>query len=251
MGLLNKKKEDAGEVVVAAAVVDNKVEHIDTTKSFEEHVARFKKIIENNRKKSIQTIWEIGAFVNILKGEKAYGKKTVESFVEAMDDITVSKSEVYKYAQFAERYTKDDVNRILDKKNMGWQVVSNLIRVKDDEARKLLEDKVDSGELPPSKIQNVVSKLNNKIKSAASSSKSSTGDNVNRCTASFRKVNNLLEKILTMQESCAKDISDLSLILDDEPKYEKACDVMDEFRELAPKAQKTMEALLEELNKTI
>lgn len=257
MGLLENKKE---ETVTAVTVTDdNSVRHVDTSISFEEHVARFRSNIGSNRKRTIKTIWEIGAFICVLKDNKTYGGKTVESFIEAMDDEAVSKSEAYKWAQFAERYTVEQVNELLSYNNIGWGVVSNLIRVKNMEARKALEEKVHSGELSPGKIQDVVSSLNKQLEEATGGSDSDSknkgskgpGLTTNMCVANFKKVNNFLEKLLQSMDSCAKDIDDLSALLDDEARYEKAVDVMEEFQRLLPGAIEKLKELEERLSKTI
>ena len=236
-------------------VYEDAAEAVDTTLSFEDHVSKFRNSIEKNRKRSIKTIWEIGAFVSLLKQEKVYGDKTVESFIDAMDDTAVSKAEVYKWANFAERYTLDQVNSLLKRKNMGWGVIANLIRVKDVGTRTLLEEKVDNGELPPSKVQEVVSSLNQRLASSDEGDDKKGKDkkpvSVNTCRSNFKKVNIFLEKVLTNKDSCIKDIQDLSAILDDEKMYEKAVDVMEDFKVLAGRVKDTLEELTEALDKTI
>ena len=257
MGLLENKEE---ETVTAVTVTsDNSVEHVDTSLSFEEHVKRFRSSIGSNRKRTIKTIWEIGAFICVLKDNKTYGGKTVESFVEAMDDEAVSKSEAYKWAQFAERYTVEQVNELLSYNNIGWGVVSNLIRVKNTEARKALEEKVHSGELPPGKIQDVVSSLNKQLEEAAGEGSEKDkgkpdkkpGLTTNMCVANFKKVNNFLERLLQTTDSCAKDIDDLSALLDDEVRHEKAVDVMREFLGLLPDVREKLNQLEKQLSKSI
>jgi len=255
MALLNKEAEVAAEVTI---VTDEIVEHIDTTIPFEDHINRFKKQINSSRKRNIKILWEMGSFVKLLKDEKVYGEKTVETFVEEMGDAVVSKSEAYKWAQFAERYTADDVNRILNMNNMSWAVVSNLIRVKSQDIRLMLEESIDKGEIKPSQVQEVVSNIRKEEEADGEENKTPDlkkaveNTNVNNCRASFKKVNIYINKILTLKENCAKDINDLGAILDDEEKYEKAVDVMDEFRNgLLPQLKKVLEELEHALNQTI
>ena len=67
-----KSKEVSTEMVVGGVVtrLDNAAQPLDTTQSFDQHVARFKSEILNNRKRSLRIVWEIGTFVNLLKAEK-------------------------------------------------------------------------------------------------------------------------------------------------------------------------------------
>ena len=264
MGLLNKDSEEAVEAPSLITVLD-RVEHIDATRSFEEHVDYFRNAISSNRKRTLKTIWEIGSFISLLKDEKTYGGKTVESFVNRMDDISISTKEAYKWAQFAERYSAERVNALLSKNNIGWGVVSNLIRIKDDEIRLSLEERLHTGEIPASKIQDVVSGVNKML--AVDAAAPTEGANTpplngqdpnntqepkrNPCHASFKKLNNFLDNVLTMQEPCAKDINDLSAILDDEKLYERAVDAMELFRAKLPQAIKVLTELDSALDKTI
>ena len=263
MPLLEKEPEVVEATIVETTElvppVDNTAKAVDTSLSFEDHVARFRSTIENNRKRTIKTVWEIGAFVCILKDNKTYGGKTVEAFAEAMGDESVSTKEIYKWAQFAERYNLDQVNRLLALNNIGWGVVCNLIRVKNIDTRTMLENKIDTGEVAPGKIQDVVSKLNKATVEApgeeqsGKGAKNSTADAipVNNCLSAFKKMNNLLENILTAKDSCAKDITDLSAILDDEAKYEKAVDKMDEYKTLLPMVIEALQDIEGRLNITI
>lgn len=259
MGLLNKNKEvepDEGEITTVT-VEDNGVAYVDTGLSFEEHLKRFRALSERNRRNSLKVLWEIGAFVNILKEKKAYGEKTVEAFVEELNDVSVSIKEVYKYAQFADRYTPEQVNTLLRKSNIGWGAVCNLIRVKDPVCRLTLEDKLDSGELPAGKLQGVVSSFNKQLQEGAKdpSNKTGAGESVpppiNTCTVSFKKMNNFLENLLTTTDSCAKDIQDLNLICADEARYERAVDYMEKFKGLLPQVRKALQSIEDMLNKTI
>ena len=271
MGLLDKKEEEAmtPDIVVISSDTDKVPAHsgetpsnIDVSISFEEHIKRFKKAIQIGRKNSLRNIWEMGSFVNLLKNKKAYGEKTVESFIDAMDDVTVSPSEVYKWAQFAERYTVEQLEVLLDKgaSVMGWGVVANLIRLKDVKARTLLEEQIYNGVILPSKVQDTVSSINkslgasknaeevaNKLKEKAKGS----APMVNLCVASFKKMNKLAETMLTNEENCAKDITDLSAILDDEVRHEKAVDTMQLFRDkYIPELRVLLDNLEDALNKT-
>jgi beta-phosphoglucomutase-like phosphatase (HAD superfamily) len=248
------------EETTAVTVVESKevAQHIDTSISFEEHVKRFKYEIEASRKKNIKIIYEVGQFVNILKEQKAYGDKTVEAFVESMGDDAVNIKEVYKWGQFAAIYTVERVNELLEK-SLSWGSISRLLRVKDDGARQMLEDKVSSGELPAGQLQDVVTALNQKLEGeegdgGSDNTKGKEGKDplpTNLCVAAFKKMNKLLENILTNTEPCAKDINDLSAIADNEDRYEKAVDKMDEFRALLPKVREALDKLEETLGKTI
>jgi hypothetical protein len=148
------------------------------------------------------------------------------------------------------------VNDLLSKNNIGWAVISNLLRVKDVTARKKLEDKIDEGALPPSKIQDVVSAINKEIAGDKGTDKKTPsnkndGPSINPCTTAFKKMNNLLKNVLTNKDSCAKDIQDLDAILDDDDRYERAVAVMEEFRGMLPSLIESLEELKERLDKTI
>jgi len=256
MGLLEKK--EVTDVTAVVVVPDNEVEHVDTSLSFENHVARFQGIIANNRKRSLKTIWEMGAFINVLKKDSVYGGKTVETFIESMKEDAVSRSEIYKYAQFAERYSVAQVNKLLLSSGASWQVAVNLMRIKDVEARTLLEERIDKGEIAPSRLQGFVSELNAKLNNSAEeeSEQDKTGKanrkpQVNNCRASFKKVVNYLENVLQIEDSCAKDITDLSAILDNESLYERAVDSMEEFKGLLPRVRETLDNIEKMLDKTI
>ena len=256
MALLEKKgKSKENTTAIATVIDDSRAESIDVSLSFEKQVSRFKSDIVANRKRGIKTIWEMGAFVCILKEKNSYGDKTVESFVEAMDDATVSSKEVYKWAQFAERYDLDQVNKLLSLNHIGWGVVSNLIRVKDEEARRMLEEKIDAGELAPGKVQEVVSNLNADLNSSNTETPTSntkpTASQVNPCTAGFNKINILLESLLTNTDTCAKDIQDLSAILSDEKRHEKAIDGMQLFLSKLPDVRKSLDDIEKRLGETI
>lgn len=261
MALLENKTVEA-ELLPAE---QDRVEAIDTSIGFDEHVARFKSKVGRNRKNTIKTIWEMGQFVSLLKKNKAYGDKTVDSFVEAMNDSAVSASEVYKWAQFAERYSEEDVNRLLGYSNIGWGVVSNLIRIKDVEARRAVEEGVHTGTILPAKVQKAVSDINQTMRELEkknagkedkpSDKKTGSGSDLppgtNKCVANFRKANNLLDKLLTLKEKCAKDIVDLSALLGNTSRYNVAVQSMNEFRANVPKMREMLNELDEQLGKTI
>lgn len=237
--------------------VGEKVEPIDVSLPYEDHVTKFRSQIGLNRKKTLRTIWEMGAFVNVLKGTKVYGGKTVEAFVESMGDEAVSMKEIYKWAQFSERYQPEQVNRLLGLSNIGWGVVSNLIRVKSEQARTMIEDKIDSGEITPGKLQDVVSELNKVSVTEPGSGgvlrplKGSSGEEKINPAAPFRKINNLLETVLTCRIPCDKGIQDLALIADSGDKYDKAAEVMERFQALASEIIKDLKELSDTLDKTI
>jgi len=256
-------KESKKQTALAVLEEKGQARYIDISLSFQEQVNRFRNDIGVNRKRSIKTIWEIGTFINILKEEKAYGDKTVESFIAAMDDIAVSKSEVYKWAQFAERYNVGQVNTLLTRNNMGWGVISNLMRVKDENARNLLEEKIHNGEVAPSRVQDIVSTINKQLAAAPGGTEEEDGKDkgkgtgssglpsMNSCTGSFKKMNSSLDRILTTRDSCAKDIADLSLIVNDEVRYEKAVDVMQRYLSLLPEIRKALDEIEKRLVETI
>jgi hypothetical protein len=216
----------------------------DTTLPYEKHVANIKNDICNNRKRTLKCIWEAGAFVNLLKQSKAYGEKqkTVEDFIKDMEDMKVSKSEVYKWAKFSEMYTPAQVNELIDVPKIGWGVVTNLLRVKDDTSRKAIEEQVQQGELPVSKVPEVVSALNQQQKEQEKGPS---------CHRGFSKINTALQSVLKHTSQCAKDIQDLSLILNEEGKYERAVDIMQQFQQLETQVSAALEDLTNELNKTI
>ena len=257
-----KKKETNGSEtnVVEGVVVhgESVAAPVDVKMSFESHVSRFRKEILANRKRSLRIVWEIGTFVNLLKGEKVYGDHSVTGFVEAMGDDAVSTKEVYKWAQFAESHDLTAVNKLLGMSNVSWGVVSNLIRIKDEDSRWALAEKVDSGEIKPSKLQDVVSEYN-KAQAALKGGDEDKGGSptkapiepINKCKASFKKLNNLLDSVLTCQHCCAKDITDLSAILDKEDIYESAVDEMEAFIGRLSEVRAILTNLEEQLNKTI
>ena len=179
----------------------------------------------------------------------------MDKFVQAMGDDAVNIKEVYKWAQFAEAYDIEAVNRLLGMSNMSWSVVSNLIRVRDPEVRLALETQVDAGEVRPSKLQDVVSEYNKAIaqQRAASTTPASSSEQpqVNKCVANFRKLNNFLDSILTTAEPCAKDINDLSAILDNEKLYETAVAEMEAYLGRLDSVRQVINGLEDQLNKTI
>ena len=146
----------------------------------------------------------------------------------------------------------------------------NLIRVKDPRARALLEDRIDSGELAPGQVQDVVSMLNKQLAESENRTDSdsentenegvedSSGQksappviNTNTCVGSFKKMNKFLEQALKTTDSCIKDIDDLSLILNDETRYEKAVAVMREYQELRGRLDEALREVDDLLGRTI
>ena len=224
-----------GEFIVTA---------VDVTLPYEEHLIKIKTSICNNHKRTLKCIWEAGAFVNLLKESEVYGdkQKTIENFIEDMADMKVSKSEVYKWAKFSEMYSPAQVNELLAVPKIGWGVVTNLLRVKDDDTRRALEEQVQSGELAVSKVPEVVSALNNKQKEERCGP---------TCTKGFSKLNKALQNALGVREQCLKDIQDLSAILNDEKKYEKAVDLMETFLALSQDLSIALTEIRTVLDKTI
>ena len=272
MGILTDVDEEIEEVsllaVPVAPLTDDDIQPsaLDTTKPFEYHVDRFKAVLSKGRKKHLLAIWEMGCFVNTLKEQKVYGGSTVQKFVDAMGDSMVDIKTVYKWGQFAEIYKADDIKSLLSQGSPSWFSVSQLMRIKDAVARKRIETALLTGDVLPSDLSELVTKVNNKSKelteaaaeepsaeeTATAEAPKPEGEYRNSCTANFRKLNSILDNIINLEAACLKDIDDLSAIIDNEKAYDKAVDVMELFlKSKLIEASKTIQKLKSELEKTI
>ena len=122
-------------------------------------------------KLGLEFCWEIGFEAVRIQDEAVYGEATVEDFVAKLEIPNLDIRQVYKYAQFAKMYTRKELMELLLKEHMGWGVVSRLIRVKDDGKRALLEERIASGEVQTSKLDEEVNKINEELKTPPTSTR--------------------------------------------------------------------------------
>jgi hypothetical protein len=211
-------------------------------------------------REAMQARWEMGLDLKAIKEKKIYGDKTMEKFVEDLDDPGFDVKLAYACAQFAEEFTAEDLAEVLTYEHVYWGVVVRLLPLKDKELRRKLMARLDSGELKPSKLDDELRLLKaappgkeGADEGAGSSPKAgaSAGDGSERqnFTANFIKLKTLCLTVDKAAEACRKDLQDLDEQAGDNDRYEKIVDVMTETRDEVKILTETLADLLTDLKK--
>jgi uncharacterized protein YukE len=214
--------KEVKEVKAVVADVEKVERRFDT---IDKAAAYFRGRIEDISKNTLQTCWEIGTEVNLIKDKAIYGKSTVENFAEKL--ATVELGQLYRYAQFAATYSEKDLKGLLTKKHLGWGAINKLLSIKDPEKRKELEDKLDKGEIKASELEEEIQEVKEEISKTSSGKK---GESARSYTRNFQKMNGVLEALTDVLPKAAKDMRDLDEIADDEDKYEKVLEAIADVR---------------------
>jgi len=238
------------EAVAVAAVEETTEESKASFKSFEEMIDYFKEKIDNISKLTLSICWEIGHEVRLIKDAAVYGEKTVENFADSLDIPNMNVKRLYRYAQFANEYTRAELNSAMEKQHVGWGVINKLISVKDKEDRVDFEDKVANGDIKPSELDEQIS-IYMSEQDADEDGETVAGEtSVRRSYIKFcKKGVNTLEILKNVLPLAIKDMDDLSEIADNEDKYNKALEEVYSLREAIAEVTPLLEEAAETATK--
>ena len=236
------------EVTVVPSVLVVEEEGKASFKSYNEMIEYFKNKIDSISKLTLVTCWEMGQEVNLIKKSAVYGQKTIENFATSLNIPDMNIKRLYRYAQFASEYTRDELDAAMNKKHVGWGVINKLISVKDKEDRTEFEDKIASEEIQPSKLDQEISEY---MTDQSDDAEEGTTDTATTGTAARRSYMKHCKKGTTaiailkdVIPLATKDIQDIDDIADNEDQYNKTLDAIYDFRE----AVEEIMPLLEELD---
>jgi len=254
---MSKKTTVAKTTVAETAVVETAVAEIDDVKasfkSFDIMIKYFIDKIEDIQRVTLGTCWEIGHEANLIKKASVYGEKTVDNFVTSLDTPGMDIKRIYRYAQFAKEYSREDFDAVLAKKHVGWGAINKLISVKNKEDRAGFEDKLDKGDIKPSELDKHISLYMNELENEDTEEVTppgTPGSGGRRSFAKhFKKGANAAEILVGVIPLAMKDLTDLSEIANDSDKYDKVLDTIYVFREMAEELTPLLNKFQEEAGK--
>lgn len=129
-----------------AVSIRNDLKEFKTTAEMVEYL---KDKINNIRKMTIHTSWEIGGYVKRVIEDANYGDCSMDKLEE---ELQLSKSSLYGYKSLYEQYTALELENKILNKNISWHCLYRLLSVKDADERDRLIDKLHKGEIKVSDL---------------------------------------------------------------------------------------------------
>jgi hypothetical protein len=193
-------------------------------------VEYFKKEIDNIRGNVLKVYYEIGAEALSIKENAVYGKATVETFAERLE---ASPQIVYQYAQFAKKYTEAEFTAILTKDHVGWGAVMKLLSIEDKEVRTEFEDRLDSGDLAPSKLEEAIKEYKEDLPAPEKGEKAGSAKSEPQRNY-VRNMQKMMGGLAIVQEylpKAIKDVADIDQLEDQSDAREKVENVIHQVTE--------------------
>lgn len=229
--------------------------------SWEAMVDYHKSHLDKFYKTALLERWELGLDLLDVRKGSVYGENTLEQFVADMGDECFPIKMAYACALFAERFSPEDLVEIATSEHVNWGVVNKVMYVKDHDKRMDIVRQLASGELKPSKLEEHIKLL--KSKAAAETvdtppappgedgepAAKGKADPRRNYIKNMSKLSNLAEMVAAIVDPCLKDISDMTLIADDEVRYNSTLDAVYDVREKCEKAAEALDLLIEAATK--
>jgi hypothetical protein len=138
----------------------------ETTRGYFERIVLFRSIEDKTFEAMLTFHWERGEFVNTLMADhKKYGGRTVENLAH---DLGAAAESAYKWRQFYNTYTKDQLQGLILKR-VPWRTVLVLLGAPSDTERRKLEAGLAKGELEHEDVVKEVKRLNKEEREEAKS----------------------------------------------------------------------------------
>jgi hypothetical protein len=224
--------------------------------SYEEMLAFHKSKMTSFYKAAIEERWILGVDLKRIKDASVYGEHTLEQFVTDMEDDGFSVKLAYACIQFAEVFPPEDLAKAIVSKHVYWGVINKLLYVKNREARLMLMDKLDKGELKPSDMDLAVSQakadntvgtgVDMKIDEGAGKKppeKADPDSRHNYCKASSRAVLAMNTAALNLN-AAIEDIDNCHNLEEDSPKFDGFLQVLTEADESAKALRGVIDAFI-------
>jgi hypothetical protein len=191
-------------------------------------------------RKAMVARWELGHDLLKIRNGSVYGEKTLEKFVEDLNDPSFSTKLAYACAQFAEMFSPEELCETMRYEHVYWGVVTRLMRVKDREDRRRLMKALDSGEIQASKLDEELRRMKDSAEeseapdedlgdSRVESGEAGQSENPQERKTVTKGFRQLIEHCALLRKACKqamKDLQNLDLVADNDEKYEEAVEVM-------------------------